>query len=111
MVDSISQKPVNAGTIKIARLKVGDSNKADTTSAFSLSASETQLSELAKINPAIRERVEKGRKLDAFLRLASQILGVMNGKSSTKVTAPQFSKINIEYVELKNPYSKTDKTV
>ena len=110
MVDSISQKAANAGTIKVARLKVGDADVA-LTSSFSLNASETQLSELARIDPAIKDRVEKGRKLDAFLRLASQILGFMNGTKLQKVTAPQFSKIDIEYIELKNPYRKTDKTV
>lgn len=109
MVDSISQKAVTAGTIKVARLKVGDA--AAPSAAISLTSSETQLSELAQIDPAIKAKVEKGRKLDAFLRLANNILGFLNRTSSQKVSAPQFSKIDIEYVELTNPYKKTDKIV
>lgn len=108
MVDGISTKAA-VGTIKVARLKVGGASTPAPNISFN--NNETQLSELAKINPAIKERVEKGRKLDAFLRLANQIMGFLNGTTSQKVSAPQFSKIDIEYVEMKNPYQKTDKTV
>jgi hypothetical protein len=104
MVDTIlgktSQTP---GTI--ARLKV--SAPASASLGLGLTASENQLSDIVDIGSAAKDRAQKMRKLDAYLRIFNSALKYFNGTATRYV--PQFSKVEVELIQPeKKPGVKID---
>lgn len=94
MVGSISAKGSNPpGTI--ARLKVSQPSAA--TLSTGLSASEKQLSDLVDLGAAAKEKAQKVRKLDAYLRIFNTALDYFNGRF--KRTNPLFSKAEVEFIQ------------
>lgn len=92
----------------IARLKVGlpDVRTEDP----GLNVAERQLTDILDIGSAAKERAQKLRVLDAHLRLAQTVQGLLNG------AAPRLSllytPVSVEYIKLENPYlTKTDMKV
>lgn len=78
----------------IARLKVSPPSGANLYAG--MTAGEKQLSDVVDIGPAAQEKVQKMRKLDAYLRIFNTALDLINGRF--KRYAPQFSKVEVEYV-------------
>lgn len=99
MVDTIlgktSQTP---GTI--ARLKVSQTPAASL--GLGLTTSEQQLSDIVDIGSAAKERAQKVRKLDAYLRIFNSALKYFNGMTARYT--PQFSRAEVELIK---PDAKT----
>lgn len=93
MAGIISGKgPSPPGTI--ARLKVSPPSAAALSTG--LTAGEKQLSDIVDIGSAAREKAQKIRKLDAYLRIFNTALDYFNGRF--KRTNPLFSKAEVEFI-------------
>ena len=101
MVDSIfSQQAPKPGMM--ARLKIS------TPPASAKGPADAPLKDLVQISSAAQARLSEGRKLDAYLRTFASVLKWLNGSGwgghAGGGYKPVASKIEIEYVEMKNPY-------
>lgn len=78
----------------IARLKVSQPSAAELQAG--LTAGERQLSDIVDLGSATKERAQKLRKLDAYLRLFNRALDYFNGRF--KRVNPLFSKAEVEFI-------------
>lgn len=93
MVDSILGKGVQPpGTI--ARLKV--SPPSVTNLYAGMTNGEKRLADIVDVGSGVQDKVQKMRKLDAYLRVFNTALDYINGRF--KRYTPQFSKVEVEYV-------------
>ncbi len=94
MVDTILSKASQTpGTI--ARLKVSQAPAASL--AFGLTTSEQQLSDIVDIGSEAKDRAQKVRKLDAYLRIFNSALKYFNGMTARYT--PQFSRAEVELIK------------
>jgi hypothetical protein len=78
----------------IARLKVSQPSPAELQTG--LTAGERQLADIVDISKTAREKAQKLRKLDAYLRLFNRALDYFNGRF--KRVNPLFSKAEVEFI-------------
>ena len=88
-------------SITIARFKTGNSKSSTPMPNPGLTTSERQLADIVDIGSAAKERAEKTRKLDGYLRLFQSVMKFINGTSNSRVSV---QPLEIEYVKLENPY-------
>lgn len=94
MVDTILGKTSQTPGM-IARLKVSAPTSA--TLSLGLTTSEQQLSDIVDIGSAAKERAQKMRKLDAYLRIFNSALKYFNGMTARYT--PQFSRAEVELIK------------
>lgn len=78
----------------IARLKVSPPSITDLYTG--MTGGEKQLADIVDVGSGVQEKVQKMRKLDAYLRVFNTALDMINGRF--KRYSPQFSKVEVEYV-------------
>lgn len=110
MVENILTSTVKQQSMTIARMKVGAPSAPlqDT----GLTGAESRLADILDIGAAVKDRAEKTRRLDGYLRFFQSVIQFVNGATSNSALRPQISPVHIEYVKLDNPYApKMDKTI
>lgn len=107
MAGTITDK---SGGITIARLKFGSTAKAAAPD-IGMTKAEQQLSDIVDIGAGTKDRAQKTRKLDAFLRLFQSGLNYLNGTSSPKTLQLSQQSVEVEYVKIENPYLKKTDTL